>query len=111
MEGVMGAVLPAVALYIFVTIFSEGSESSARLKILVIAIVSSLASAFIQVLVGGVLGTLTGFAAALLLIFAALNFWCGVDRKATLKIMGAYLAFNIVLVVAFSILRRVLASS
>ena len=107
----MGAVLPAVALYILVSVFSEGLESSARWKILVIAIGSSLASALVQVLIGGIVGTLVGFAVALLLIFVNLNFWCRVDRKATLKIVAAYAVFTVALVVVIGFLRGAMASS
>jgi hypothetical protein len=107
----MGAVLPAVALYILVSVFSEGLESSVRWKILVIAIGSSLASAAVQALIGGIVGTLVGFAVALLLIFVALSFWCRVDRKATLKIVAAYAVFTVGLVVVIGFLRGVVVSS
>ena len=101
----MGAVLPAVALYILVSIFSEGLESSARWKILVIAIGSSLVSAVVQELIDGIVGAIAGSAVALLLIFVTLNIWCGVDRKATLKIVAAYSAFTIALVMAIGFLQ------
>jgi hypothetical protein len=107
----MGAVLPAVALYILVSVFSEGLESSVRWKILVIAIVSSLMSAAVQALIGGIVGTLVGFAAALLLIFVTLNFWCPVDRKATLKIVAAYAVFTVALAAVIGFLRGAVASS
>ena len=101
----MGAVLPAVALYILVSIFSEGLESSARWKILVIAIGSALLSAVVRELIHGIVGSIAGLAVGLLLIFVTLNVWCRVDRKTTLKIVAAYSAITIALAVAFGVLQ------
>lgn len=100
----MGAVLPAVALYIFVSMFSAGAESDARWKILGIAFGSALVSLVCQALLPGLAGVIVGVAAALALIAAALILWCHIDRKAAWKIVGAYLAFCIVLTVVLDIL-------
>jgi hypothetical protein len=107
----MGAVLPAVALYVFVSIFSDGAESSSRWKILVIAIGSELVSAVIRQLIQGVAGTVVGLVLALAVIAIALIFWCRVERKAALKIVGAYFAFSVVLAVAITYLSLVTAAS
>jgi hypothetical protein len=107
----MGAVLPAVALYVFVSIFSDGAESSSRWKILVIAIGSELVSAVIRQLIQGVAGTVVGLVLALAVIAIALIFWCRVERKAALKIVGAYFAFSVVLAVAITYLSLVAAAS
>ena len=100
----MGAVLPAVALYVFVSMFSDGEESSARWKILFIAIGSAIVSAVFHTLIPGIAGSLLGFAAALLLIAAALVFWVKVSRKAALKIAGAYAAFSVALTILYIVL-------
>ena len=91
----MGAVLPAVALYVFVSIFSEGAASNARWKILFIAIGSAAVSTVVRQLIQGVAGPLVASAAALGLIVATLIFWCGIGRKAALKIAAAYFLFSI----------------
>ena len=107
----MGAVLPAVALYIFVSMFSDGAESNSRWKILLIAIVSALVSAVVRQLIWGVAGAVVGLVLALAVIAIGLIFWCKVDRKAALKVVGAYLAFSVVLVVVITYLSGVAAAS
>lgn len=106
----MGAVLPAVALYVFVSMFSDGAESNSRWKILVIAIVSGLVSAVVRQLIWGVAGAVAGLALALAVIAIGLIFWCKVDRKAALRIVGAYFAFSVALAVVISYLSGVAAS-
>jgi hypothetical protein len=95
----MDAVLPAVALYIFVSIFSEGAEAEARWKILGIAIGSAIVSVVVRQLIPGVVGLFVAMASALGLIALALIFWCKIDRKAALKIVAAYFGFCIALTI------------
>jgi hypothetical protein len=107
----MGAVLPAVALYIFVSIFSDGAESSSRWKILLIAIGSGFVSAMVRELIQGVVGALVGLVLALALIAGGLVFWCKVDRKAALKIAGSYFVFSVILAIVVTYLTGVVAAS
>jgi hypothetical protein len=103
----MGAVLPAVALYVFVSIFSDGAESSSRWKVFLIAIGSGLVSVVVRELIQGVIGAVLGLVLALALIAVALIFWCKVDRKAALKVTGAYFAFSVALAIVVTYLRGV----
>ncbi len=94
-----GFILPLVAFYIFVSIFSDGAETRARWQILAIALVATM-------LLGGIstnMPTLLGLAVACLVAAAVslvgLLFWVKVTRPQALKITGSYLAF----VVGYSI--------
>ena len=97
-------VIPAVALYIFVSMFSDGAESESRWKILVIAIGSGIVSVVGQQLIPGIVGAAVGLVLALALIGLALVFWCKVERKAALKIVGAYFAFTAALAIVIGYL-------
>jgi len=93
------SILSAVGLYILVSVFSSGTESDARWKILFIAI----GSAIVQAAISSALPNLTGVAFAIVaslgFIAVALIFWCGVERKAALKIAASYFALCVVLVI------------
>ena len=84
-------VISAVGLYILVSIFSSGTESESRWKILVIAVGTGLLQAIVLNLIPGIAGALVAIGLSVGLIIAALTFWCGVERKAALKIAGSYL--------------------
>ena len=102
----MGLILSAVALYILVGVFSSGTESSARWKILAI----SIGSLVIELVVVRILPGLAGFGIALIvamvLIAAALIFWCGVERKSAVKISASYLAISVAFTVITVLLQR-----
>jgi uncharacterized membrane-anchored protein len=102
----MGSVLPAVALYVFVSIFSSGAESDARWKILLIALSSVLVSLVVQQFIPGVLGALLAVAFALGLIALALIFWCKIDRKVVAKIVAAYFGVWSALAIVGTFLQR-----
>jgi uncharacterized membrane protein YjjP (DUF1212 family) len=91
--------------------FRKGAESSARWKILFIAIGSAVASVAIRLLISGLAGSLLGFVVAFALIVVALIFWCGIDRKAALKITAAYFAFTAALAIVTMYLGSVAARS
>jgi hypothetical protein len=84
--------------------FSQGAESDARWKILIVAITSGLISAIMRQVIPGSTGILIGIAFALTLIAAALIFWCRIERKATFKIVGAYFGFCVALAGVLSLL-------
>ena len=92
-------VFSAVRLYILVSIFGTGQESSARWEIFLIAI----ASAIFQAGITAAMPTLAGLGLAILgslaLIGLSLVFWCGVERQAALKIAGCCLALCVGVVI------------
>ena len=81
----------ALGLYILVSIFSSGSESAARWKILLLSLGSAILQAFVFSLMPDKVGLLLSVVVSLGLIAGGLLFWCGVERKATVKIVVAYL--------------------
>jgi|KBSMisStandDraft_5_1062788.scaffolds.fasta_scaffold21766_3 hypothetical protein len=93
------SILSALGLYILVSVFSSGTESDARWKILFIAI----GSAIVQAVISHALPTLAGVALAIVaslgFIAVGLIFWCGVERKAAVKIAGSYFALCVGLVI------------
>jgi hypothetical protein len=94
-------VVSAVGLYILVSVFASGTESDARWKILFIAIASGIVQAVVSQAVPNLAGLLL---ASLGLIVAALVLWCGVERKAAVKIAGSYFALCVGLVIVFGVI-------
>jgi hypothetical protein len=86
----MGSILPAVSLYIFVSMFSPGAEANSRWKILVIALSAAFIGIVAQQIFPSILGSLLAIALSLGVIALALMFWCKIDGKATAKILAAY---------------------
>jgi hypothetical protein len=82
----------ALGLYILVSIFSSGSESSARWKILILAVGSAIVQGAVLQFLPGLVGLFAAILSSLVLIGVGLTFWCGVERKPALKIVGAYFA-------------------
>ena len=99
-------VASAIGLYILVSIFSSGTESSARFKILAIAFGALIIQSALPALIPGLAGQLAGLVASLGMIAAALIFWCGVERKPALKITGSYFALCVALSVLFAVLQK-----
>jgi hypothetical protein len=95
----------AVGLYILVAIFSSGSESSARWKILILAIGSVILQGLLMALFPNLWGVVGGVLLSLALIAAGLTFWCGIERLPVIKIMGSYIVLCVALVLIFAILR------
>ena len=87
----------AVGLYILVSIFSSGSESSARWKILILALGSAIVQGVLLQVLPGLVGLIAAILSSLALIALGLLFWCGVERKPTLKIVGSYFALCVAL--------------
>jgi hypothetical protein len=83
-------VLGAVGLYILVSIFSSGTESDARWKILAIAVGAAVLQSIVIRRVPTLFGVLVAIAMSLGLVVAGLIFWCGVERRPALKIAGSY---------------------
>jgi len=85
--------------YILVSVFSSGTESDDRWKILFIAI----GSAIVQAVISHALPTLAGVALAIVaslgFIAVGLIFWCGVERKVAVKIAASYFALCVGLVI------------
>jgi len=87
----------ALGLYILVSIFSSGAESDARWKILILAIGSGIVQGVALQVLPGLVGLLAAVVSSLALIAAGLLFWCGIERKPTLKIVASYFALSVVL--------------
>src|SRR2546423_975066 len=96
----------ALGLYILVSIFSSGAESDARWKILILAIGYSIAQGVVLQVVPGLVGLLASVVSSLALIAAGLLFWCGLERKPTLKIVATYLALCAVLSIVSVLIHR-----
>jgi len=84
------SIISAIGLYILVSIFSPGTESNARWKILFIAIAAGYVLWLVTNALPNLVGLLLAVMASLTLIVALLVFWCQIDRKAALKIAGGY---------------------
>jgi len=95
-------VISAVGLYILVSVFSSGTESDARWKILVIAIVSAVVQSAVMYAVPNVLGLVFAVVLSLGLIVGALVFWCGVERKPAFKIAGSYFALCVAIAIGMA---------
>jgi hypothetical protein len=99
-------IVSAIGLYILVSVFSSGTESNARWKILIIAIGAAVVQGVILALLPNLVGLLLGMVVSVGLIAAALMLWCGVERKPVFKIAGSYFGLCLVLTVATSFLSR-----
>lgn len=98
------SIISAFGLYILVSIFSSGTESEARWKILFIAIASGVVLALVSHAMPGLLGFFFAVLCSLGLIATALMFWCGVERNAALKIAGSYFGLCVSLVILFGVI-------
>jgi hypothetical protein len=107
-EQILG-IASALGLYILVSIFSSGAESDARWKILVLAIGSAFVQGIVLQIIPGIAGLAAAIVLSLALIAAGLMFWCGIERKATLKIVGAYFGLCIALFIASVFIHRATA--
>ena len=97
-------IISAIGLYILVSIFASGTESDARWKILFIAIASGIFQSWVSRAIPNLVGFLVAIVASLGLIVMALILWCGVDRKAAVKIAGSYFALCVGLVIVFGVI-------
>ncbi len=93
----------ALGLYILVSIFSSGTESESRWKILLIAIASGIVLALVSNALPGLLGFFLAILLSLGLIAATLVFWCRVERAAALKIAASYFGLCVGLVILFGV--------
>jgi hypothetical protein len=96
----------ALGLYILVSIFSSGAESDARWKILILAIGSAIVQGVVLQVVPGLVGLVAAIVSSLALIAAGLLFWCGLERKPTLKIVATYFALCVVLFIVSVFIHR-----
>lgn len=94
-----GLVLPLVAFYIFVSIFSDSAAAQARWKIFVIALIATFTLSGISHSVPSIAGALIACGAAALVSFGGLMLWIRATKSQALKITGSYLGF----VIAYSI--------
>jgi hypothetical protein len=99
----------ALGLYILVSIFSSGSESGARWKILVLAIASAIVQGVVLQVIPNLIGLLAATLASLALIALGLVFWCGIERRPMLKIIGSYFALCVALFFVSILLHRATA--
>jgi|SRR5687768_10107796 hypothetical protein len=99
-------IISAVGLYILVSVFSSGTESDARWKILAIAVGSGVVQAVVLGALPNIVGLLLAVVVSVVLIVAALVFWCGVQRKPALKIAGSYFALCVALGIVTSLWSR-----
>ena len=74
-----------------------GAEETGRWKLVAVAIASILVQASVRELLPGLAGAVVAVLVAVAYVGAALVTWCGIERKMTLKILGAYFGFSIVL--------------
>lgn len=88
-----------VSFYIFVSIFSDGAESTARWKILAIALLATLLLNGISNASPTLLGLGIGCLTAAIVSLVGLIFWVKVTRPQALKITGSYIGF----VLAYSV--------
>jgi hypothetical protein len=96
----------ALGLYILVSIFSSGSESDARWKILILALGSAIVQGIVLQVLSGLVGLIAAILSSLALIAVGLVFWCGVERRPALKIVGSYFALCVALFFASVLLHR-----
>jgi branched-subunit amino acid transport protein AzlD len=89
-----------VSFYVFVSIFSDGAESSNRWKILAIALLATLVLTSISNTTPTLLGLGIACLAAAFVSLVGLIFWVKVTRLQALKITASYIGF----VLAFSFL-------
>jgi hypothetical protein len=105
MLGPVLTVLPLVIFYILVSIFSDGAESSARGKVVVVSIVVTVLLRAISGTVPTLLGLLLACLLAAVVSLAGLILWIKVTRLQALKITGSYIGcivgLSIVLVLIF----------
>ena len=99
-------IVSAIGLYILVSIFSSGTESDARWKILAIAFGAGVVQAAILGVLPSIVGLLLAVVISAALIIAALVFWCGVERKPALKIAGSYFGLCVLLGIVMAFLSR-----
>jgi hypothetical protein len=100
---VFSFILPLVAFYIAVSIFSDGAASEARWKILAVAIVATILLFGISNSSPTLIGLAVACVVAAAVSLAGLIFWIRLTRIQALKVTGAYIGFVIVysVVVAF----------
>jgi hypothetical protein len=97
--------LNAIALYILVSIFSSGTETNSRWKVLALALFAGLVPLIVVRLLPGLFGAVVALATVVAVVTMGLMFWCQVERKAALKIGTLFLIVSIALDVAFSAIR------
>ena len=91
-----GFILPLVAFYVFVSIFSDGAESRARWQIFVIALLATVSLGTISTNMPTLLGLAVACLVAAAVSLVGLLFWIKVTRPQALKITGSYLGFVVV---------------
>ncbi len=94
-----GFILPLVAFYIFVSMFSEGTESQARWKIFTLSFVATTVLFTMSRENPTLIGSTAACLVAALVSFVGLTFWIKVTRSQAVKITGSYVGF----VVAYSL--------
>lgn len=87
----------AVVLYILVSIFSSGTEGSARWKVLSLAILAGVLPLITIRLVPNLLGAILSLVSVVLVVFVGLIYWCQVEKSAALKIAASFLGVTILL--------------
>jgi hypothetical protein len=105
---VLAVAVYLVSFYIFVSIFSDGAESTARWKILAIALLATLLLNGISNAIPTLLGLGIACLAAAIASFGGLIFWVKVTRPQALKITGSYIGFVLAYSVVIGLIFRTL---
>ena len=91
----MGIAIWGVALYILVSVFSDGAESESRWKIFSMVVGTIVVEATVSRLMPNILGLITYLAISFALLILALIYWIKIDRLSSLKISASYLGLRI----------------
>jgi hypothetical protein len=108
--GPVLTVLPFVAFYIFVSIFSDGAESSARGRIFVLSLVVTVVLRVISNTHPTLLGLGVACLVASAVSIAGLMLWLKVTRLQALKITGSYIGFVVGLSIVMALILRARAA-
>jgi hypothetical protein len=104
---VLGFIVPLVAFYILVSVFSDGAESQARWKILALSVLATAVLVGVSTASPTLMGLVAACLLAALVSFVGLILWIKVTRLQALKISGSYVGF----VVAYSLAVTLLLGS
>ena len=106
MLGPILTVLPFVAFYIFVSIFSDGAESSARGKVFVVSFVVTVVLSVISNMNPTLLGLVLACFVASAVSIAGLMLWLKLTRPQALKVTGSYIGFIVGLSIVMALISR-----
>src|SRR5882672_1535590 len=106
MLGPILTVLPLVIFYILVSIFSDGAESSARGKLVVLSIVVTVLLRVVSAMIPTLPGLLLACIVSAAISLAGLILWIKVTRSQALKITGSYIGCIVGISLALALILR-----